>query len=152
MGPGLLCNETQLNGIIWPDRCNGNQDFSKWIWRFLPLDSPADLNTACRFWLKMRRLLGKTSPKTNVGYNQKRQASVTVEYPALSDDAVWDRDRNNWHGSLWRPTYVSWRGEVRHSYKNKSLKWRHKRKVKKLEGETRHGVDEKKRVRQWRCA
>lgn len=52
--------------------------------------------------------------------------------PRLTMLPVWDR--NNWHGSLWRPTYVSRWGEVRHSYKNKSLKQRHKRKVKKLEG------------------
>lgn len=28
MGPVLLSNETQFNGIIWPDHCNGNRDFS----------------------------------------------------------------------------------------------------------------------------
>lgn len=28
MDPVLLSNETQFNGINWPDHCNGNRDFS----------------------------------------------------------------------------------------------------------------------------
>lgn len=78
-----------------------------------------------------------------------RQTLLWNIQPRLTALPVWDR--NNWHGSLWRPTYVWRRGEVRRSYKNKSLKRRHKRKVKKLEGKKQHAVDEKERVtmRQW---
>lgn len=61
MGPVLLSNETQFNGIIWPDRCNGNQDFSNESGGSPSLDRLTRLNTARRFGLKMRRLLGKSS-------------------------------------------------------------------------------------------
>lgn len=71
--------------------------------------------------------------QTCVVTTKGRQTLLWNIQPRLTMLPVWDR--NNWHGSLWRPTYVSRRGEVRRSYKNKSLKRRHKRKVKKLEGE-----------------
>lgn len=139
MGPVLLSNETQFNGIIWPDRCNGNPDFSN--------ESGGSLHSTGRLvwiqeavlglqWGLVRRVfIWQLEEKQTWVMILKSWQTFLWNIPAhLTMLPVWDR--NNWHGSLWRSAYVSRRGEVRRSYQNKSLKQRHKEQVKKLENKT----------------